>query len=44
MSLAVGALAARAPIEIRGMEAAEVSFPGFVQMLRDLGAAIEVVD
>jgi 3-phosphoshikimate 1-carboxyvinyltransferase len=44
MSLAVGALAAAGPSEVRGMETAEVSFPGFVRTLRDLGAAIEVVD
>lgn len=44
MSLAVGALAARAPTEVHDMRAAEVSFPGFVQTLVRLGAAIEVVD
>ncbi len=31
------------PCEIEGMEAADVSFPGFVALLRDLGAAIEVL-
>jgi len=36
-------LAARRPIEIDGMEAADVSFPGFVPTLVGLGASIEVV-
>ena len=43
MAFAVAALAAEAPSEIEGMEAAEVSFPGFVQALTGLGATIEVV-
>jgi 3-phosphoshikimate 1-carboxyvinyltransferase len=43
MALAVAGLAAQAPCEIDGAEAAEVSFPGFVQVMRDLGARIEVV-
>ena len=34
MAFAVAALAAEAPSEIEGMEAADVSFPGFVQTLR----------
>ena len=42
MAFLVGALAASAPCEIDGMEAAEVSFPGFAQLLRALGARIEV--
>jgi 3-phosphoshikimate 1-carboxyvinyltransferase len=43
MAFAVGALAADGPCEIEGMEAADVSFPGFVAMLRHLGAQVEVV-
>ena len=42
MAFAVGALAADGPCEIEGMEAADVSFPGFVAQLRHLGATIEV--
>ena len=41
MASAVGALVARGPVAIDGIEAAEVSFPGFVQALRALGATIE---
>src|SRR5207244_8341109 len=41
MALAVGALGARDPSEIEGMEASEVSFPGFVDMLRELGGDVE---
>jgi 3-phosphoshikimate 1-carboxyvinyltransferase len=41
MSFAVGALAAAAPCQIEGMEAADVSFPGFVDALRALGADLE---
>jgi 3-phosphoshikimate 1-carboxyvinyltransferase len=41
MALAVGALAARGPVTIEGMEAADVSFPGFVRVLAGLGARIE---
>jgi 3-phosphoshikimate 1-carboxyvinyltransferase len=41
MALAVAALAARGPVTIEGMEAAEVSFPGFVGALAHLGARIE---
>lgn len=41
MSFAVAALAADAPCEIDGMEAADVSFPGFVHVLRGLGAGFE---
>ncbi|MBI3648826.1 MAG: 3-phosphoshikimate 1-carboxyvinyltransferase [Actinobacteria bacterium] len=43
MAFAVASLAAGEPCEIDGMEAAEVSFPGFVDALRALGASIEVV-
>ncbi len=41
MALAVGALAAHGPVEIDGMEAADVSFPGFVGSLAGLGARVE---
>jgi 3-phosphoshikimate 1-carboxyvinyltransferase len=41
MAFAVAALAAEAPVEIDGMEAEAVSFPGFSRMLRGLGAPIE---
>jgi 3-phosphoshikimate 1-carboxyvinyltransferase len=41
MAFAVAALAADAPSEIEGMEAADVSFPGFVETLRALGATVE---
>jgi 3-phosphoshikimate 1-carboxyvinyltransferase len=43
MSLAVTALSAQAPVEVEGMEAADVSFPGFLPLLTALGASIEVV-
>lgn len=42
MALTVGALAARGPSEIVGIEAADVSFPGFVEVLRSLGAPVQV--
>jgi 3-phosphoshikimate 1-carboxyvinyltransferase len=42
MAFAVGALAARRPSEIAGMEWAKVSFPGFIRTLERLGAAVEV--
>ncbi|MDP9300522.1 MAG: 3-phosphoshikimate 1-carboxyvinyltransferase [Actinomycetota bacterium] len=42
MAFAVGSLAADRPSEVEGMEAAAVSFPGFVETLRSIGAAIEV--
>ena len=42
MAAAVAALAARGPTTIHGIEAAEVSFPGFVDVLRALGAELEV--
>jgi 3-phosphoshikimate 1-carboxyvinyltransferase len=43
MAFAVAALAGDAPSEIEGMEAADVSFPGFVEALRTLGASVEDV-
>jgi 3-phosphoshikimate 1-carboxyvinyltransferase len=42
MAAAVSALAAREPTTIEAIEAAEVSFPGFVDVLRALGAGVEV--
>jgi 3-phosphoshikimate 1-carboxyvinyltransferase len=41
MALAVGALGARRPVSIDGMEAADVSFPGFLATLASLGAEVE---
>jgi 3-phosphoshikimate 1-carboxyvinyltransferase len=41
MALAVAALGASGPVEIDGIEAADVSFPGFVRTLSALGARIE---
>jgi 3-phosphoshikimate 1-carboxyvinyltransferase len=41
MALAVAALGAGGECEIQGMESAEVSFPGFVEVLGVLGARIE---
>jgi 3-phosphoshikimate 1-carboxyvinyltransferase len=41
MAFAVAGLTAGAPIEIDGMEAESVSFPGFTHTLRSLGADIE---
>jgi 3-phosphoshikimate 1-carboxyvinyltransferase len=43
MALVVAALAADGPCEIEGVEAADVSFPGFLPTLRSLGARIEEV-
>jgi 3-phosphoshikimate 1-carboxyvinyltransferase len=43
MAFAVAALAADAPSEIEGMEAAEVSFPGFLGTIRSLGASVEIL-
>ena len=43
MAFTVGSLAADRPSEVKGAEAAAVSFPGFVETLRSMGAAIEVV-
>jgi len=41
MALSVAALGADEPVTIDGMEAADVSFPGFVRALTKLGARIE---
>jgi len=41
MAAAVAALGARGPSRVDGIDAADVSFPGFVQTLRRLGARIE---
>jgi 3-phosphoshikimate 1-carboxyvinyltransferase len=43
LSLAVAALAARAPCEIDGFESADVSFPGAAGVIRELGGRVEVV-
>jgi 3-phosphoshikimate 1-carboxyvinyltransferase len=43
MTLAVAAVGADRPCDIDGMEAADVSFPGFVRTLRSIGVAAEVV-
>jgi 3-phosphoshikimate 1-carboxyvinyltransferase len=43
MALVVAALAAHAPCEIDGVEAADVSFPGFPATLRTLGARLEEI-
>ncbi|RMF18101.1 MAG: 3-phosphoshikimate 1-carboxyvinyltransferase [Alphaproteobacteria bacterium] len=40
MAFAVAGLAARAPVRIRGSESIATSFPGFVDLMRDLGARI----
>ena len=42
MAMAVSALAARAPVTIEGVEAAEVTFPGFLPALVALGARVDV--
>ncbi len=42
MAFAVAALAARATTEIDAIESASVSFPGFLELLRSLGADVEV--
>lgn len=42
MSFAIAALGADRPSEIEGIEAAAVSFPGFLPTLRDLGADLDV--
>lgn len=42
MALTVAGLAAEGPTVVEGIESAEVSFPGFVETLRRLGASIEV--
>jgi 3-phosphoshikimate 1-carboxyvinyltransferase len=41
MATAVGALAARGPVTIEGIEAAEVTFPGFVPALVALGVRVD---
>jgi 3-phosphoshikimate 1-carboxyvinyltransferase len=41
MALAIGALAARGSVSIEGMQSAAVSFPGFVEVLSELGANVE---
>jgi 3-phosphoshikimate 1-carboxyvinyltransferase len=41
MAFAVAALAAAGPSEIHGIEAADVSFPGFIATLQGLGARIQ---
>ena len=41
MAIAVSALAARTPVQIEGIEAAEVTFPGFVPALVALGARVD---
>jgi 3-phosphoshikimate 1-carboxyvinyltransferase len=41
MALTVAAMGARASSRIEGVDAAEVSFPGFVAALRHAGAAVE---
>jgi 3-phosphoshikimate 1-carboxyvinyltransferase len=43
MALVVAAFRARGPVEIDGVESADVSFPGFVPTMNTLGASIEVV-
>jgi 3-phosphoshikimate 1-carboxyvinyltransferase len=42
MAIAAAAPAAREPTTIDGVEAAEVSFPGFLDALRSLGAGVEM--
>jgi 3-phosphoshikimate 1-carboxyvinyltransferase len=41
MAFAIAALAGEGPSEVDGMEAADVSFPGFLAALRRLGADLE---
>ncbi len=41
MALTVAALGAEGPSVVEGIEAAEVSFPGFAALLRTLGARVE---
>ena len=43
MAFAVASLAADAPCEIEGIEAVDVSFPGFADALSGLGARVQVV-
>jgi 3-phosphoshikimate 1-carboxyvinyltransferase len=42
MAFAVAALGARGPVEVDGIESADVSFPGFVDVMRSVGADFEV--
>lgn len=44
MGLAVAALSARGPSEIRGAEWAAISYPGFVRAMKTLGASVEERD
>jgi 3-phosphoshikimate 1-carboxyvinyltransferase len=44
MAFAVAGLAARGPVEVEGMESADVSFPGFASSLATLGASIDRVN
>jgi 3-phosphoshikimate 1-carboxyvinyltransferase len=44
MAFAVAGVGAEGVCEVRGVEAAEVSFPGFVEALREAGASVEVVE
>lgn len=41
MSVAVAGLAASGPVEVEGIEAADVSFPGFLPLLERLGARVD---
>jgi 3-phosphoshikimate 1-carboxyvinyltransferase len=41
MALVVAALGATGPVEVEGMEAADVSFPGFVTTVASLGGVLE---
>ena len=43
LSFAVDALAAKGPTVISGVEWADVSFPGFFRLLRQLGAEVELL-
>jgi len=42
MAAAVAGLAARGPVTVEGAEIIGESFPGFIDQMRDLGAALEV--
>jgi 3-phosphoshikimate 1-carboxyvinyltransferase len=44
MAFAVAATVARGPVEIRNTAAVATSFPGFVELMRSLGAAIDTVE
>jgi 3-phosphoshikimate 1-carboxyvinyltransferase len=41
MAMVVAGLRTEAPVRVEGAEAADVSFPGFVDVLRSLGASVE---